>query len=76
MKSEQEQTAKVWKAIQLVGVLLIVGGFTWGFVAWQARETGQISRSEAWAIIEQAAATAVGAVAWTVGRVGGWWFHG
>jgi hypothetical protein len=63
-----QATAKRWKALQGVGVLLIVVGFTLTFIAFALKAFALLSVG--------GTLIALGVPFYIVGRVGGWWFHG
>jgi len=64
-----QRTAKVWKAIQAAGGLLVIGGIgllaAWLFLGW-----GSAARQAAFVAVP------AGFALYLVGRLAGWWFHG
>lgn len=56
-----QQTSKIWKAIQVLGVLGMVGGLT---AFYMTHEPGCAFTAGACVPI------------WIIGRVGAWWYHG
>lgn len=67
-----EQTAKLWKAVQLIGVFGILVGFTLALVGMTALP----KTPGAGVAIAGGVLLAVGVLAWVTGRVAAWWFHG
>ncbi len=63
-----EHTAKRWKAMQLVGGLILAVGVVIGFVAINADSAAGL-----WLAV---AAFVIGLPIWVVGRFCAWWFHG
>ncbi len=64
-----EQTGKLWKFIQLVGVLGVLVGTGMIFVMLL---DGCSPAVGAWGTV----AVLLGLPIWAIGRVGAWWFHG
>lgn len=63
-----EATGKIWKAAQAIGVLLVVVGATWFFIAAGLESGGGAAAG--------AAIGGIGLAGYLTGRVGAWWFHG
>jgi hypothetical protein len=64
-----EATGKVWKAIMLVGGLLIVASVPFVVMRSWAEQVGI-----GW--VGAISVFAVGTTAYAVGRAGAWWYHG
>ena len=64
-----QQTSKLWKAIQALGVLGILVCCTLGFLGIN----GVAVQEPVWPFL---AAAAVFVPVWIFGRIGAWWFHG
>lgn len=60
-----ESTGKMWKAMQLVGGIAVI----WSFVVIVTTPAGDLSVATSFAAF-------LGLLAFVVGRIGGWWFHG
>ena len=63
-----ESTGKLWKLIQMVGVVGILAGATWFMVGY----AGDDGNASAGGMVLGVLAAPV----WVFGRVGAWWFHG
>ncbi len=72
-----EQTAKVWKATQLIGVFVILVSFTVMAVMFATRTDGPSTvLGDLVKILSFLGFVIVGPIIYAIGRIGGWWHHG
>jgi hypothetical protein len=64
-----EQTGKAWKAIQLLGGLMAVVGFAVAVAVGTGRGSAAV-------LAVSILGGVMGLIAFIVGRIGAWWFHG
>ena|SRR2546422_2187299 len=63
-----ERTAKVWKAVLMLGWLLVAVGVVVLFADWARDDSGGVALG--WGI------AVAGALCLWIGKAGAWWYHG